>query len=337
VSRIAVIGAGAWGTALAIVAGRPGKHEVRLWAYEKEVCATLEQSRVNSLFLPEFPIPPCVKPTNDLREALSGAEIVVSVMPSHHCRRTFEHMAQWLLPQMLFVSATKGIENDTLLRMSEVIHEVVSRFSGFTPRIAAMSGPTFAKEVAKGDPTALTVASTDLSLAAIVQKEFSDPGFRVYMNDDLIGVELGGALKNVIAIAAGICHGLDLGHNSVAALVTRGLAEITRLAAACGAKPQTMAGLAGMGDLVLTCTGGLSRNRSVGVALGQGQQLKQIIAGMHGMVAEGVLTTNAAIGLAKKYGVEMPITEQMYAILHDGKAPLDAIRELMTRPGKVEG
>jgi glycerol-3-phosphate dehydrogenase (NAD(P)+) len=336
VSRIAVIGAGAWGTALAIVAGRGGQHEVRLWAYEKEVCASLEQSRVNSLFLPGFPIPPSVKPTNDLKEALAGAEIVVSVMPSHHCRRTFEHMAQWLLPQMLFVSATKGIENDTLLRMTEVIHEVVSRFSGFNPRIAAMSGPTFAKEVAKGDPTALTAAATDISLTAIVQKEFSDPGFRVYMNDDLTGVELGGALKNVIAIAAGVCHGLDLGHNSVAALVTRGLAEITRLAVACGAKPQTMSGLAGMGDLVLTCTGGLSRNRSVGVALGQGQQLQQIIAGMHGMVAEGVLTTNAAIGLARKHGVEMPITQQMYAILHDGKAPQDAIRELMTRPGKVE-
>ncbi|HEY6248845.1 MAG TPA: NAD(P)H-dependent glycerol-3-phosphate dehydrogenase [Candidatus Angelobacter sp.] len=335
-SRIAVIGAGAWGTALAIVAGRGRKHEVRLWAYEKEVCASLEQSRVNELFLPGLTVPPSVRATNDLKEALAGAEFVVSVTPSHHCRRTFEHMAQWLLPDMLFVSATKGIENDTLLRMSQVIHEVVSRFSGFTPRIAAMSGPTFAKEVARGDPTALTVASTDIALTAIVQKEFSDPSFRIYMNDDLTGVELGGALKNVIAIAAGVCHGLDLGHNSVAALVTRGLAEITRLAVACGAKPQTMAGLAGMGDLVLTCTGGLSRNRSVGVALGQGQQLKQIIAGMHGMVAEGVLTTNAAIGLAKKQGVEMPITEQMYAILHDGKGPRDAIRELMSRPGKVE-
>lgn len=335
-SRIAVIGAGAWGTALAIVAGRSHKHEVRLWAYEKEVCATLEQSRVNDLFLPGLTVPPTVRPTNDLKEALAGAEIVVSVMPSHHCRRTFEHMAQWLLPEMLFVSATKGIENDTLLRMSEVIHEVVSSLCGFTPRIAAMSGPTFAKEVARGDPTALTVASTDISLTAVVQKEFSDPSFRIYRNDDLTGLELGGALKNVIAIAAGVCHGLDLGHNSVAALITRGLTEITRLAVACGAKPQTMAGLAGMGDLVLTCTGGLSRNRSVGVALGEGQQLQAIIDGMHGMVAEGVLTTNAAIGLAKKQKVEMPITEQMYAILHDGKSPRDAIRELMARPGKVE-
>jgi len=335
-SRIAVIGAGAWGTALAIVAGRTRRHEVRLWAYEKEVCASLEQSRTNELFLPGLTVPPTVTATNDLKEALAGAEFVVSVMPSHHCRRTFEHMAQWLLPDMLFVSATKGIENDTLLRMGEVIHEVVSRFSGFVPKIAAMSGPTFAKEVARGDPTALTVASTDMVLNATVQKEFSDPSFRIYMNDDLIGVELGGALKNVIAIAAGVCHGLDLGHNSVAALITRGLTEITRLAVACGAKPQTMAGLAGMGDLVLTCTGGLSRNRSVGVALGQGQPLQKIIAGMHGMVAEGVLTTNAAIGLAKKQNVEMPITEQMYAILHDGKSPRDAIRELMARPGKVE-
>jgi glycerol-3-phosphate dehydrogenase (NAD(P)+) len=336
VSRIAVIGAGAWGTALAMVAGRSASHEVRLWALEKEICVSFEKSRSNDLFLPGFILPSNVTVTNDFQDALAGAEIVVSVMPSHHCRRVFEHMTQWLLPHMLFVSATKGVENDTLLRMTEVIHEVVSRYSGFAPKIAAMSGPSFAKEVAKGDPTAISVASTDLALAARVQKEFSDPGFRVYINDDLIGVELGGALKNVIAIAAGVVDGMGLGHNSVAALITRGLAEITRLAVACGAKSQTMAGLAGMGDLVLTCTGGLSRNRSVGVALGQGQQLKEIISGMHGMVAEGVLTTNAAIGLGRKYKVEMPITEQMYAILHDGKSPHDAIRELMTRPGKVE-
>ena len=335
-SRIAVIGAGAWGTALAMVAGRRGGHQVRLWAFEKEVCEGLRNSRVNPVFLPGFTVPECIEPTNDLKEALAGAEIVVSVMPSHHCRRVFEHMAQWLMPRMLFVSATKGVENDTLLRMTEVIREVVGRLCGFEPRLTAMSGPTFAKEVARGDPTALTVASADLSLAAVVQKEFSDPNFRIYMNDDLVGVELGGALKNVIAIAAGVCDGLNLGHNSIAAVITRGLAEITRLAVACGAKPQTLAGLAGMGDLVLTCTGGLSRNRSVGVALGKGQKLPQIMADMHGMVAEGVLTTNAAIGLSKKYGVEMPISEQMYAILHDGKSPRDAIRELMTRPGKAE-
>jgi glycerol-3-phosphate dehydrogenase (NAD(P)+) len=288
------------------------------------------------MFLPGLPLPTAVHATNDFKEALSGVEIIVSVMPSHHCRRTFEHMAQWLQPHMLFVSATKGIENDTLLRMTEVIQEVISRLCGFEPKIGALTGPSFAKEVAERHPTVVTVASGDSLLGARIQKDFSDSTFRVYTNDDLTGVELGGALKNVIAIAAGVCSGLGLGHNSVAALITRGLAEITRLAVACGAKPQTMFGLAGMGDLVLTCTGGLSRNRSVGEALGRGEPLKQIIAGMHGMVAEGVLTTNAALGLAKKHKVEMPIAEQMYAILHDGKSPHDAIRELMTRPGKVE-
>ena len=335
-SRIAVVGAGAWGTALATVVARRGDHEVRLWALEKEVIESINTSHRNDLFLPGCTLPACIKPTHDFKEVLSGAEIVVSVMPSHHCRRTFEHMAQWLQPHMLFLSATKGVENDTLLRMTQVIEEVVGRFCGFAPKIGAISGPSFAKEVAERHPTAVTVASSETQLAARVQKDFSDPNFRVYMNDDLVGVELGGALKNVIAIAAGVVSGLGLGHNSVAALITRGLAEITRLAVACGAKPQTMFGLAGMGDLVLTCTGGLSRNRSVGEALGQGQALEQIIAGMHGMVAEGVLTTNAALGLARKQNVEMPITEQMYAILHDGKSPHDAIRELMTRPGKVE-
>jgi glycerol-3-phosphate dehydrogenase (NAD(P)+) len=330
------MGGGAWGTALAMVAGRRGDHEVRLWALEKEVAHSVARSHVNELFLPGCPLPVAVSATNDFKEALSGVEIIVSVMPSHHCRRTFEHMAQWLQPHMLFVSATKGIENDTLLRVTEVIQEVVGRLCGFEPKIGALSGPSFAREVAERHPTAVTVASCDSALGARVQKDFSDSSFRVYMNDDLTGVELGGALKNVIAIAAGVCSGLGLGHNSAAALITRGLAEITRLAVACGAKPQTMFGLAGMGDLVLTCTGGLSRNRSVGEALGRGEPLKQIIAGMHGMVAEGVLTTNAALGLAKKHNVEMPITEQMYAILHDGKSPHDAIRELMTRPGKVE-
>ncbi len=331
-----MVGAGAWGTALAMVAGRRGDHEVRLWALEKEVVESASRSHTNDLFLPGIALPPGIAVTNDFKEALSGVEIIVSVMPSHHCRRTFEHMAQWLQPHMLFLSATKGVENDTLLRMTEVIHEVVQRFCDFAPKIGAISGPSFAQEVAERHPTVVTVASADDSLAARIQKDFSDPSFRVYMNDDLVGVELGGALKNVIAIAAGVCTGLGLGHNSVAALITRGLAEITRLAVACGAKPQTMFGLAGMGDLVLTCTGGLSRNRSVGEALGKGQPLEQIIAGMHGMVAEGVLTTNAALGLAKKHKVEMPITEQMYAILHDGQSPHDAIRELMTRPGKVE-
>ncbi|HUQ49393.1 MAG TPA: NAD(P)H-dependent glycerol-3-phosphate dehydrogenase [Terriglobales bacterium] len=335
-SKIAVIGAGAWGTAIAMVLGRSGNHQVKLWAFEKEVCESISARQVNELFLEGFRIPDSVSVTDSLSTALDGAAIVVSVMPSHHCRRVFTSLAPHLKPEMLFVSATKGIENDSLLRMSEVIHDVVHQGRGFQPRIAALSGPTFAKEVAKGDPTAITVASTDTDLTAHIQREFSDPTFRVYTNDDIVGVELGGSLKNVIAIAAGVCDGLGLGHNTIAALVTRGLAEISRLAVSCGARRETMGGLAGMGDLVLTCTGGLSRNRSVGVELGKGRRLEDIVAGMHGMVAEGVLTTNAAVGLAKKMNVEIPITTQMYAILHDGKPPQDAIRELMTRPGKVE-
>jgi glycerol-3-phosphate dehydrogenase (NAD(P)+) len=335
-SRVAVIGAGAWGTALAIVLGRSGKHSLSLWAFEKEVLESIHATRMNQPFLAGCKVPDSVTASNDLETALGGAEIVVSVMPSHHCRRVFTTMGPHLREDMLFVSATKGIENDSLLRMTEVIAEVVSTSRGFTPRVGALSGPSFAKEVAKGDPTAITFATTDTDLGATIQREFSDHTFRIYTNPDVIGVELGGALKNVIAIAAGICEGMGLGHNTAAALITRGLAEISRLAVACGAKPQTLAGLAGMGDLVLTCTGGLSRNRSVGVELGKGRKLPEIIAGMHGMVAEGVLTTNAAVGLAEKMQIEMPITQQMYAILHDGKAPQEAIRELMTRPGKDE-
>lgn len=336
-SKIAVIGAGAWGTAISIVLGRKRTQQVRLWAHEPEVRESVATRRVNELFLPGERIPEMVVCTNDFEEALKDADVVVSVMPSHHTRRVFQAMRPYLHPEMLFVSATKGIENDSLLRMTEVITEVLrSRADGFTPRIGALSGPTFAKEVAKGDPTAITVASADRELAAIVQQEFSDPRFRVYTNDDVVGVELGGALKNTVAIAAGVLSGLELGHNTVAALITRGLAEMTRLVVACGGKAATMPGLAGLGDLVLTCTGGLSRNRSVGVELGRGRRLEDIIAGMHGMVAEGVLTTNAAVGLAHKVGVEMPITEQMHAILQQGKPVEDAIRDLMGRPTTSE-
>jgi glycerol-3-phosphate dehydrogenase (NAD(P)+) len=291
---------------------------------------------VNELFLPGERVPETVTCTNSLAEALRDVEIVVSVMPSHHTRRVFEAMKPHLREKMLFVSATKGIENDSLLRMTQVVTEVLQSDAGFAPRIGAISGPSFAKEVAKGDPTAITIASVDPELAAIVQKEFSDPRFRVYTNDDVIGVELGGALKNIVAIAAGVLFGLNLGHNTVAALITRGLAEMTRLVVACGGNASTMAGLAGLGDLVLTCTGGLSRNRSVGVELGRGRRLDDIIAGMHGMVAEGVLTTNAAVGLAKKVNVEMPITEQMHAVLQQGKSVEDAIRDLMGRPSTSE-
>ena len=335
-SEIAVIGAGAWGTALSIVLGRKGSHTVRLWAYEREVCDAIARSRVNEPFLPGYAIPKTVEVSNRLDEALEGAEVVVSVMPSHHCRRLFREMAPLVRREMLFVSATKGVENDTLSRMTEVITDVLQELAGFRPRLGALSGPSFAREVARGDPTAITVASHDAELTQTVQQAFSDPSFRVYTSEDMVGVELGGALKNIIAIAAGICDGLGLGHNSVAALITRGLAEITRLVMACGGHRETMAGLAGLGDLVLTCTGELSRNRSVGVELGRGRKLADVVAGMHGMVAEGVLTTNAAVGLAQKYGVEMPITQQVHAILHQDKSPRDAIHELMTRRATSE-
>lgn len=336
-SNVAVIGAGAWGTGLSIVLGRKGTHRVRLWAHETEVRESISARHVNEVFLPGYLIPESVSCTNSLEEALRGAAIVVSVMPSHHCRALFEKMRAHLKPSTLFVSATKGLENETLLRMTEVIGQVLSRSdTNFHPRVGALSGPSFAKEVARGDPTAITIASRDSELAQTVQREFSDPRFRVYTNEDVIGVELGGALKNIIAIAAGVCAGLGLGHNSVAGLITRGLAEMTRLVVASGGHRETMSGLAGLGDLVLTCTGDLSRNRSVGVELGGGRKLQEIIAGMHGMVAEGVLTTNAAVGLAKRYSVEMPITEQMHAILHENKPARDAIYELMTRSGKSE-
>jgi glycerol-3-phosphate dehydrogenase (NAD(P)+) len=335
-SRIAVVGAGAWGTALSIVLARGGRHEVRLWAYEREVCDSIARSRINEQFLPAIKIPSAIEATNDLEHALDSADIVLTVMPSHHARKLFQQMVPMLRPETLIVSATKGIENETFKRMTEVAAEVIGGASGSSPMIAALSGPSFAKEVARGDPTAITVASTDAELAATVQREFSDGLFRIYTNDDVVGVELGGSLKNVIAIAAGVVEGLGLGHNSAAALITRGLAEITRLAVACGANRDTLAGLAGMGDLVLTCTGGLSRNRTVGVELGRGRKLRDIMAEMHGMVAEGVLTTNAALGLAAQQGIEMPITEQIYAVLHEEKSPQDAIRELMSRPGKEE-
>jgi glycerol-3-phosphate dehydrogenase (NAD(P)+) len=334
-SEIAIIGAGAWGTALSIVLGRTGNHRVRLWVREREVCDTIAHQRENERFLPGQKIPTSVTPCNELGEALDGATIVISVMPSQHCRQLFGQMRPLLRADTMIVSATKGLEENSLLRMTEVIAQVIKR-DDIPPRIGALSGPSFALEAARGDPTAITIASQDSDLTRTVQQEFSNASFRVYTNDDPIGVELGGALKNIIAIAAGISAGLGLGHNSVAALITRGLAEMTRLVVACGGKTETMAGLAGLGDLVLTCTGGLSRNRSVGIELGRGRKLPEILIEMHGAVAEGIFTTTAAVGLARAHGVEMPIAEQMHAILRDGKAPREAMYELMTRSGKSE-
>ncbi|HTA50932.1 MAG TPA: NAD(P)H-dependent glycerol-3-phosphate dehydrogenase [Verrucomicrobiae bacterium] len=335
-SEIAIVGAGAWGTALSIVLGRKESHAIRLWAHEEEVCQSISRQRVNEMFLPGQRIPDCVTPCNDLAEALEGAAIVVSVMPSQHCRQLFEQMRPHLSAETVIVSATKGLEEQSFQRMTEVILQVVKGRGIPAPRIGALSGPSFALEAARGDPTAIAIASQDKELARFIQQEFSHASFRLYTNEDPVGVELGGALKNTVAIAAGVCAGLGLGHNSVAALITRGLAEMTRLVVACGGKAETMAGLAGLGDLVLTCTGGLSRNRSVGVELGRGRKLPEILAGMHGMVAEGIFTTTAAVGLARARGVEMPITEQMHAILHEGKDPREAIHDLMARSSKSE-
>ncbi len=331
-SNIAIIGAGSWGTALSLTLSKLG-HSVRLWAYEEEVVQDIKLHHENRLFLPGIKLPEDVLPTPIIAQALEGSRFVVSAMPSHVCRSLYERMLSFLTPEMILVSATKGLEIDSLMRMSEVIRSVVER--RFAPRLAVLSGPSFALEVARGDPTAVVVASEDQETARLIQKEFSSSTLRLYTSGDVIGVEMGGAVKNVIAIAAGVIDGLGLGHNPKAALVTRGLAEMTRLACACGARAETLAGLAGMGDLVLTCTGQLSRNRRVGVELGKGRKLAEIVGSMRA-VAEGVNTTGAALELARRYGVEMPITYQVQRILQDRVSPQDAIRELMQRALKNE-
>ncbi len=333
-TKIAIIGGGSWGTALSIAMTRArAQHEIALWVYEADICESLRTRRVNEVFLPGFEVPRQVEVTSDLAAALGGASIVLGVMPSAHAAAMYKRIAQHVAPHTLFVSATKGLDHENLKRITEVIHDAVS--PKFPPRVAALSGPTFAREVARGDPTAVVIASADTELTRTVQEEFSGPTFRLYANEDVIGVELGGAVKNVIAIAAGVCDGLGFGHNTIAALITRGLAEMTRLGVAMGGRRETLAGLAGMGDLVLTCTGGLSRNRTVGVELGKGRNLDDIVGSMR-MVAEGVGTTAATVRLAKKMGVEMPITEQMHAVLYEGRPPRDAIRELMERKLKQE-
>ena len=334
-SRIAVMGGGAWGTAIALSLARRGGHSLRLWTHSPDVAAEIRNSGENSAFLPGFPLPGEIEATSDAAEALAATEIVVSVMPSHHVRSSYESFAPHLKAGQILVSATKGIEDHTYLRMSEVIAEVLGN-NNLSLACGVLSGPSFAQEVAAGAPTAVTIASSDAALAARVQREFGSGTLRLYTNDDVVGVELGGALKNVIAIAAGIVSGLGLGHNSMAALITRGIAEVTRLAVACGGRRETLAGLSGVGDLVLTCTGALSRNRWVGVELGRGRPLAEILAGLKGKVAEGVRTTSAALGLAELHGVELPIAEQVEAILQAGKSPRQAMQELMSRPGRDE-
>jgi glycerol-3-phosphate dehydrogenase (NAD(P)+) len=328
VKNLAIIGGGSWGTALAIILA-PRFPSVRLWVYEADLAARMRETRENDVYLPGCRLPSHVEIVNQLAAALDGAEIVLSAIPSHLVRGMYQQMLPFLDESMVFVSATKGLENGTLLRMSEVIQEVLPA------RVAVISGPTFALEVARFEPTALVVASTDGALAEIVQGAFSGPTFRLYANSDPIGVEIGGSVKNVVAIGAGVVHGLGLGHNAMAALITRGLAEITRLAVKMGGAAQTLSGLAGLGDLVLTCSGDLSRNRMVGVELAHGRKLEEIVGSMK-MVAEGVKTTNAVSHLAKRHSVEMPICEQMLQMLQFGISPREAIQRLMDRSLKGE-
>ena len=383
-SRIVVLGSGAWGTALALSLHRRGGHQVTLWAHSPEAAREIAEPRENALFLPGFPIPPGLVVSGS-EAAVAGADIVLSVVASEFLRSTFSRIRPYLHQGQVVVSATKGVEDHTYLRMTQVIAASLAKTapqaadelsaatdassisgansdtslevfsedsapqvssSGIAPAplsfddlylpIGALSGPSFALEVAQGQPSAVTIAFDDAEIAARIQQEFSSPSLRLYTSTDVIGVELGGALKNVIAIAAGIAAGVGLGYNSAAALMTRGIAEITRLAVACGGRRETLAGLSGVGDLVLTCTGSLSRNRTVGQQLGQGRNLPEILDSLGGKVAEGVRTTRAALGLARRHNIEMPITEQMELILDEGKDPREAIKALMLRPGRDE-
>ncbi|HLJ23557.1 MAG TPA: NAD(P)H-dependent glycerol-3-phosphate dehydrogenase [Candidatus Acidoferrales bacterium] len=332
--KIAVIGGGSWGTALAIALTRSSSpHRLALWAHSADVVEILAARRMNEIYLPGFELPSAVEVTGSLEKALAGADIVLGVMPSAHARGLYRSMRPHVEPRSIFVSATKGLEPDTHARMSEVIAQEMGE--GSASRIAVLSGPSFALEVAAGDPTAVVLASADAALASIVQEEFSGPRFRLYTNDDILGTEIAGAVKNVIAIAAGICTGLELGTNAVAALVTRGLAEMTRLAVALGGRRETLSGLAGVGDLILTATGELSRNRSIGIQLGKGRELNEII-GATRRVAEGVGSAAATLELARRAQVEMPITEQVHAVLTAGRVTRDAIRDLMERRLKQE-
>jgi glycerol-3-phosphate dehydrogenase (NAD(P)+) len=333
-SRIAILGGGSWGTGLCVVLGHSRrKHEIRMWVREPSIANSIQENHENQTYLNGIPIPASVQASTDLSEVLEEAQIVLGVVPSAHARGVYLQALPFLNPDVAIVSATKGLEPATHLRMSEVIEQVFAL--RFIPRIAVLSGPSFALEAARGEPTAVVLASQDRSLAAFLQEEFASSSFRLYTNEDVLGVELAGAMKNVMAIAAGACQGLGLGANSLAALITRGLAEMTRLTVALGGKPETLSGLAGLGDLVLTCNGVLSRNRHVGFELGRGRPLQAILDEMS-MVAEGVGTAEALLALAREHHIELPITEQVHSILHLGNSPQDAIRAIMERPLKRE-
>jgi glycerol-3-phosphate dehydrogenase (NAD(P)+) len=330
--RITVIGAGNWGTGLAIMAARAG-HDVSVWSRNSAVVASINDTNKNSVYLTGAAIPETVRATENLSNALNLAELVVLAAPSHATREIVRSMATLTPPDSIIVSATKGIEIESGKRISQVVSDVMSEPAA--PRFVCLSGPSFASEVVQNHPTAIVAASDDSAAARVVQSELSFENLRIYTNDDLVGTELAGSVKNVMAIAAGMVAGLGFGSNSVAALITRGLAEMTRLALHEGAKLETMMGLAGLGDLVLTCTGGLSRNRFVGEELGKGLSLQEITTGMH-EVAEGINTTRAVKKLADRIGVEMPITNEVHAVLYEGKPAKDAASELMRRPLRVE-
>jgi glycerol-3-phosphate dehydrogenase (NAD(P)+) len=329
-NRAAVLGAGSWGTALAVHLGNAGR-EVALWGRDAALVGELASRRANPTYLPDVTLPPLVQPEASLERALAGARYVIVAVPSHGLRGVVRDAAPFVPASAVIVSATKGLETDTLERMSGVIRDETR---GRHP-VVVLSGPSFASEVARGCPTALVAASTDASAVHALQDEFKSAYVRLYASDDVVGVELGAALKNIIAIAAGVVESMGLGHNAMSALVTRGLAEISRLACAMGGRRETLAGLSGLGDLVLTCTGELSRNRHVGIELGRGRSLESILASMR-MVAEGVRTTTAALALGARHGVELPIAAQMAEVLAGRRTPREAVGCLMLRPQRVE-
>jgi glycerol-3-phosphate dehydrogenase (NAD(P)+) len=330
--RTAVVGAGSWGTALANLLAGKG-HSVALWVHDPKRARALAKMRENSEYLPGFPLAPGIDPTGDLAEALDRSELIVEVVPSHAVREVMSRASRWLTAGSPLVTASKGIENGTLCTMTEVLEQVLP--SALHPSLCVLSGPSFAREVSLGLPTAVSVASRQPEVARAVQAAFTTSFFRAYTSDDVVGVQLGGSLKNVIAIAAGISDGLGCGANSRAALITRGLAEISRLAVKKGAHPLTLAGLSGLGDLVLTCTGEQSRNHKVGFELGRGRALSEILGGTS-MVAEGVKTARSACDLGEKLGVELPICQVVCRVLYDGLAPKQAVGQLMGREPKAE-
>ncbi len=330
--KISVIGAGSWGTTLASLLSEKG-HEVRLWVYEPDLAFQMQQLRENPVYLPGYKLPQDLHITSSLDEAMKGHDTVVFVVPTHFARTVLTKLSSFVTKKSIIVSATKGIEENTLLLMSGLFKETLPDVE--PKRLAFLSGPSFAKEVIEKLPTAVSLGYYNSETGRYLQEIFTTAYFRVYTNPDVIGIQIGGALKNVIALASGASDGLGLGSNARAALITRGLAEITRLGVSLGADPLTFSGLSGLGDLILTCTGELSRNRMVGYRLAQGEKLDKILKEMK-MVAEGIRTSKAAHELAKRQGVQMPITEQVYAVLYEGKEPKQAVTELMARLPREE-